>query len=70
MLLIALVGAPAAQADFPTLYGGDVSCATQSSNGNVRLCAGKTTTWDHATKIDLNVVLPPQPSGGADGPTP
>ncbi len=70
MLLIALVGAPAAEASFPTLYGGDVSCAAQSSNGNVRLCAGETTTWDGVTKIDLNVVLPPQPSGGEDGPYP
>lgn len=69
-LLVALVGAPAAQADFPTLYGGNVPCAEQSSNGNVRLCAGETTTWDGATKIDLNVVLPPQPSAGEDGPYP
>jgi fermentation-respiration switch protein FrsA (DUF1100 family) len=70
VLLIALAGAPAAQADFPTLYGGDVPCEAQSSNGDVRLCAGETTTWDGVTKIDLNVVLPPQPSGGEDGPYP
>jgi predicted acyl esterase len=70
VLLIALIGAPAAQAAFPTLYGGDVSCAVQAADGNVRLCAGETTTWDGITKIDLNVVLPPQPSGGDDGPYP
>lgn len=59
-----------ASADFPTLYGGDVSCAAQAANGNVRLCAGETETWDGATRIDLNVVLPPQPGSGADGPYP
>jgi len=69
-LLMALTLAPRARADFATLYGGDVSCAKQASNGDVRLCAGETTTWDGATKIDLNVVLPPQPGGGADGPWP
>ncbi|HEV2857821.1 MAG TPA: CocE/NonD family hydrolase [Solirubrobacterales bacterium] len=69
-LLLALTAVPAARADFPTLYGGDVSCAAQAANGNVRLCAGETATWDGATKIDLNVVLPPQPSGGEDGPYP
>ena len=68
-LLLALTAVPAAQADFSTLYGGTVPCAAQSSNGNVRLCSGETTTWD-GTKIDLDVVLPPQPSGGEDGPYP
>ena len=69
-LLRALVLAPAADADFPSLYGGDVSCAAQPANGDVRLCGGETTTWDGKTQIDLNVVLPPQPSTGADGPYP
>jgi predicted acyl esterase len=69
-LLLALIAVPAARADFPTLYGGDVGCAVQAANGNVRLCTGKTTTWDGVTKIDLNVVLPPQPSAGEDGPYP
>jgi predicted acyl esterase len=69
-LLLALIAVPAARADFPTLYGGDAPCAAQAGNGNVRLCAGKTTTWDGVTKIDLNVVLPPQPSAGEDGPYP
>jgi len=69
-MLAALTLAPAARAEFAALYGGDVSCAVQPSNGNVRLCSGKTTTWDGATKIDVNVILPPAPSAGADGPYP
>jgi len=69
-LLVALTLAPGARADFPTLYGGDVACAKQGSNGDVRLCSGTTMTWDGVTKIDLNVVLPPQPSSGEDGPWP
>jgi predicted acyl esterase len=70
MLIAALTVVPAARAEFPNLYGGSVGCATQPANGNVRLCSGKTTTWDGKTKIDLNVVLPPAPSSGADGPYP
>lgn len=70
VLLLALTVVPAAQADFPTLYGGDVACAPQAANGDVRLCSGDTTTWDGLTKVDLDVVLPPQPSSGQDGPWP
>jgi Acetyl xylan esterase (AXE1) len=69
-LAIAALWAPAAEASFATLYGGDLSCAAQAGNGDVRLCGGPTTTWDGATKIDVNVILPPAPSGGADGPYP
>src|SRR5215218_10608563 len=69
-LLAVLMLAPTAQADFATLYGGDVACAAQPANGNVRLCGGETTTWDGKTQIDLNVVLPPPPSAGDDGPYP
>jgi fermentation-respiration switch protein FrsA (DUF1100 family) len=69
-LLIVLILVPRAQASFGALYGGDISCAAQAANGNVRLCEGKTTTWDGTTKIDLDVVLPPQPSSGEDGPYP
>ncbi|MGN6255685.1 MAG: CocE/NonD family hydrolase [Solirubrobacterales bacterium] len=69
-LLAALTVVPAARADFSTLYGGDLSCSVQPANGNVRLCGGKTTTWDGETKIDVNVILPPAPSEGADGPYP
>jgi predicted acyl esterase len=69
-LLIALTLVPAARASFATLYGGDVGCAAQPANGNVRLCEGQTATWDGTTKIDLDVILPPQPSSGEDGPYP
>jgi len=69
-LLVALTVAPGARADFPTLYDGDVACAKQGSNDDVRLCSGATTTWDGVTKIDVNVVLPPQPNAGEDGPWP
>ncbi|MFT3865700.1 MAG: CocE/NonD family hydrolase [Solirubrobacterales bacterium] len=60
--------APSAQADFSSLYGGNVTCAVEASKGDVRLCGGTTTTWD-GTKIDVDVILPPEPSG-ADGPYP
>lgn len=69
-LAASLVFAPAASADFPTLYEGDVACAAQPANGNVRLCGGPTTTWDGQTKIDVNVILPPAPASGPDGPYP
>jgi fermentation-respiration switch protein FrsA (DUF1100 family) len=70
LLGAALVAAPLAQASFPSLYGGDLSCAAQPAGGNVRLCAGPTTTWDGATKVDVNVILPPEPASGPDGPYP
>ncbi|HET9162742.1 MAG TPA: CocE/NonD family hydrolase [Solirubrobacterales bacterium] len=70
LALLALVLPAAAQASFASLYGGDVSCAVQPGNGNVRLCSGKATTWDGKTKIDLNVILPSAPATGADGPYP
>jgi hypothetical protein len=69
-LLAVLALAPSAQADFATVYGGDVSCSAQPANGDVRLCGGETTTWDGITQIDVNVVLPPAPSAGDDGPYP
>jgi predicted acyl esterase len=68
LALGALALAPAAQAAIPSVFGG-VSCAPQPSAGNVRLCSGPTHTFD-GTKIDVNVILPPAPSGGADGPYP
>jgi predicted acyl esterase len=67
LLLVAMVLVPSARADFPSLYGTDLPCAPQS--GNVRLCGGTTETWD-GTKIDVDVILPPAPSAGADGPYP
>ncbi|HEV7561944.1 MAG TPA: hypothetical protein VGO24_00450, partial [Solirubrobacterales bacterium] len=54
----------------PSVYGGDLSCAPQPANGNVRLCSGPTTTWDAQTKVDVNVILPPEPGSGPDGPYP
>jgi fermentation-respiration switch protein FrsA (DUF1100 family) len=68
-LLLSLTVAASAQAAFSALYGGGAVCAPQAANGNVRLCQGETPTWD-GTKIDVNVVLPPQPGTGADGPYP
>jgi fermentation-respiration switch protein FrsA (DUF1100 family) len=69
-LAATLVAAPAASADFPTVYGGAITCAAQPANGEVRLCGGPTTTWDGVTKIDVNVILPPAPASGPDGPYP
>jgi predicted acyl esterase len=70
VLLVALVAAPSARAEFASLYGGDLSCAVQPGSGDVRQCSGTTTTWDGQTKIDVNVTLPPQPASGPDGPYP
>jgi fermentation-respiration switch protein FrsA (DUF1100 family) len=69
VLAVLTLGPTAARAEFPDLYDGDVSCAAQAGNGNVRLCAGETVTWDGVTQIDVNVVLPPEPAL-ADGPYP
>jgi len=66
----ALALAAPASADFPDLYAGDVTCSVQPDSAGVRLCAGPTTTFDGQTKIDVNVVLPPAPASGADGPYP
>lgn len=65
---VALVPASSA-AEVTSVFGGDVACAPRPANGNVRLCSGPTTTWDE-TKIDVNVILPPEPAGSADGPYP
>ena len=69
-LLVALTVGPTAHAAPAALFGGDVPCTPQPEAGEVRLCEGKTTTWDGATKIDVDVTLPPQPSSGEDGPYP
>ena len=63
-LLGGLAAAPGAHAAPGALFGGDVPCSAQPADGNVRLCEGKTTTWDGETKIDVTVVMPPQPGGG------
>ncbi|MDX6616498.1 MAG: type transport system ATP-binding protein, partial [Solirubrobacterales bacterium] len=62
--------APSAQAAIPSVFGGDLSCAAQPSAGNIRLCSGPTTTFDGVTKVDVNVILPPEPASGPDGPYP
>ncbi|MDX6607558.1 MAG: type transport system ATP-binding protein [Solirubrobacterales bacterium] len=69
LALGALASAPSAQAAIPSVFGGDLSCTAQPSAGNVRLCSGVTHTFD-GTKIDANVILPPVPAKGADGPYP
>jgi len=69
-LATVLIVAPGAGAAIPTLYGGDLNCVPQSANGDVRLCGGPTTTWDGQTKVDVNVILPPEPVSGPDGPYP
>ena len=69
VFIAALATAPAAHANFSSLYGGAVTCAVQPANGGVRLCGGTTTTWDGKTKIDVDVLLPPEGVGG-EGPYP
>jgi predicted acyl esterase len=59
----------AAHAATNSVFGGDLSCTPQPSDGNVRLCSGVTHSFD-GTKIDANVTLPPAPASGADGPYP
>ncbi|HEY0318684.1 MAG TPA: CocE/NonD family hydrolase [Solirubrobacterales bacterium] len=66
----ALIVAPVAGANVTNLYGGHLGCVAQPANGDVRLCGGPTTTWDGTTKIDVNVILPPAPDSGPDGPYP
>ncbi len=78
-VVVASVVVPAAaQAAIPFVYGGAVECRVQPSKGNIRLCGGNPVesgnksfvpTWDHRTKIDVNVILPPE-SSGAEGPYP
>jgi predicted acyl esterase len=65
----ALIVTSTARAATTSVLGGDLSCSAQPSAGNVRLCSGITHSFD-GTKIDANVILPPQPTSGADGPYP
>jgi predicted acyl esterase len=69
LALGALAAAPAADAATSSVFGGDLACTAQPDAGNVRLCSGITHTFD-GTKIDANVILPPAPASGADGPYP
>src|SRR3954447_7758485 len=70
-LAVALLSAAPASAAYPAdVFGGDLTCAAQPANSEVRLCGGPTTTWDGQTKVDVNVILPPAPASGPDGPYP
>jgi len=64
-----LAAAPAADAAIPAVFSDDLSCTAQPANGDIRLCSGPTHSFD-GTKIDTNVILPPEPASGADGPYP
>jgi predicted acyl esterase len=68
--LAALAAAPAAEAAIPSVFGEDLACTAQPAQSNVRLCSGITHTFDGVTKIDANVILPPEPAGSPDGPYP
>jgi fermentation-respiration switch protein FrsA (DUF1100 family) len=70
VLAASLAAAPVAGAAIPSVYGGGIACVAQPASGNVRLCGGATKTWDGTTKIDVNVILPPEPPSGPDGPYP
>jgi hypothetical protein len=67
VVVVALLVAPAAQAAISSVYGGEVTCTAQPSNGDIRACSGNTTSFD-GTRIDVNVFLPPETSG--EGPFP
>ena len=69
-LAAGLIAAAPASAEFAHVFDEGVSCSPQSGKGNVRLCGGPTTTWDEQTKVDVNVILPPAPASGPDGPYP
>ena len=69
LALGALALAPSAHAATTSVLGGDLPCTTQESAGNVRLCSGVTHSFD-GTKIDANVILPPAPAQGTEGPYP
>jgi predicted acyl esterase len=64
-----LAAAPVAEGAIPAVFGDDLSCTAQPANGDIRLCSGPTHSFD-GTKIDTNVILPPEPVSGADGPYP
>jgi len=53
----ALSVAPLAEASFPTVYGGTLTCVAQPANGNVRLCGGPTTTADGRMVSMLRVIF-------------
>ncbi len=70
--ILALAAAPAASASMTSVFGGDVSCATQQDG--VRFCGSasprSTTPTFDGVPIDVNVAFPPAPATGPDGPYP
>ena len=69
---VSLAAAPAAGA-VTSVFGGAIPCTPQPADGNVRFCQGSNpgiATFDNATRIDVNVALPPDPTPLADGPYP
>jgi len=75
-VVVALVVVPAAAQAAPiaSVYGGAVKCRVLPLKGNIRLCGGNpiesenksfALTWDGKTKIDVNVILPPESTEGA-----
>jgi hypothetical protein len=63
----ALALAPAAEAEVTSVFGGAVTCSTESDG--VRFCGGSNTTVPtfDGVPIDVNVALPPAPAAGTDG---
>jgi predicted acyl esterase len=64
-----LTFAPAASAEIPNVFGGDVTCEVQGDG--VRFCGSTsprstTPAWD-GVPIDVNVAFPPAPASGPDG---
>ncbi len=45
VVVVGLLAAPSAQAAINSVYGGEVTCAAQPSNGNIRACGGDTTSF-------------------------
>ena len=67
---IALVVAPTAQAEIPSVpdgAGGDIACSVQTgANAGERHCSGIFTTFDGAP-IDVNIGFPAAPASAPDG---
>jgi predicted acyl esterase len=65
----ALVVPSAAQADIPSVLGGDVTCAVEPSG--VRFCGStsprSTSKAFDGVPLDVNVAFPPAPASGTDG---
>jgi len=70
-IALSLASAPASPGRYPAdVFGGDATCTVQPSAGNVRLCSGQTTHLRRHRDRRSNVILPPAPVSGPDGPYP